>query len=297
MKYPDLLQPFQVSVWDFTVFERISQCNFPCFNLMRRKKKFPSQLEARPLLRTCSSGMTCLVIKSTSALPSQHFLYNGIAVKCNKLFYINKSSHPILWEKETHLFMQEEILQLSSTQAACVLEPLLPGINNNSCALQLRGWLLQTLNIGYIMLQSMYSPRPIDTHFGKTRRTCMSYVKCLSSYYYTSASCANCVVGNICSKTVHRETNTALFRVILLSQELWTIIRDILMVVWVNSPIICPPAHFPLLNVKGPFTNSIHLFACTFPSAERQGAVHRLDTSVHLHISLCWTSRGRSQTR
>ena len=44
MKYPDLLHPFQVSVWDFTGFERISQCNFPCFNLMRRKKKvsFPA---------------------------------------------------------------------------------------------------------------------------------------------------------------------------------------------------------------------------------------------------------------
>jgi len=38
MKYPDLLHPFQDSVWDFTGFERISQCNFPCFCLMRRKK-------------------------------------------------------------------------------------------------------------------------------------------------------------------------------------------------------------------------------------------------------------------
>jgi len=44
MKYPGLLHPFQVSVWDFTGFERISQCNFPCFNLMGRKKKvsFPA---------------------------------------------------------------------------------------------------------------------------------------------------------------------------------------------------------------------------------------------------------------
>lgn len=44
MKYPDLLHPFQDSVWDFTVFEHVSQCNFPCFYLMRRKKKvsFPA---------------------------------------------------------------------------------------------------------------------------------------------------------------------------------------------------------------------------------------------------------------
>ena len=43
---------------------------------------------------------------------------------------------------------------------------------------------------------------------------------------------------------------------------------------------ICPPAHFPLLNVKGPFTSSINLSTCTFPSVERQGAVHRLDTHI-----------------
>jgi hypothetical protein len=59
--------------------------------------------------------------------------------------------------------------------------------------------LLRTLNISYVMLQSMYSPRPIDTHFGKTRRTCLNYEQCLSSYHYTSASCANGFVGNICS--------------------------------------------------------------------------------------------------
>jgi len=44
MKYRDLLHSFQDSVWNFTGFERISQCNFPCFYLMRRKKKvsFPA---------------------------------------------------------------------------------------------------------------------------------------------------------------------------------------------------------------------------------------------------------------
>ena len=91
-------------------------------------------------------------------------------------------------------------------------------------------------------------------------------------------------------KTVPREANTAFFRVIMLSPDLRSVIRDILMVVWVNSPIICLPAHllcltsrgrshvlyshlstwtFPLLNVKGPFTSSILTF-------------------VHLNISQRW---------
>jgi hypothetical protein len=262
--------------------------------------------------------MTCLVIKSISAFPSQHFLYNRIAVKWNKLFYINKSSHPILWGKELHWFMQEEMLQLSSTQAACVPEPLLPGINNHICALQLNGRFLQTLNISYVILQNMYSTRPINTHFGKTQRTCMSYVQCLSPYHYTLSRAPTALSAMFAQKNVTREANTAFFRVIKLSQDLRSLLRDILMVVWVNSPIICPTAHFlcwtsrgrsqdryshlstctfPLLNVKGPFTSSILTSVqMHFSSVESQGAVHKLNTNICLPAHfLCWTSRGRSQ--
>ena len=107
-------------------------------------------------------------------------------------------------------------------------------------------------------------------------------------------------------KTVPREANTAFFRVVMLSQDLRSVLRDIVVVVWVESSslhlhishcwtsrgrsqarYICPPAYsrcrtsrdrsqaryshlstctFPLLNVRGPFTGSILTF-------------------VHLHIS------------
>jgi hypothetical protein len=112
----------------------------------------------------------------------------------------------------------------------------------------------------------------------------------------------------VARKTIPKETNTTFFRVIMLCQDLRSVLYDLLMVVWLNSPIICPPARFPLFNNKGPFTSLIlisvhlhislcwtsrvpsqtrysHLSTCTFPTVECQLAVHKLDTSVHLHIS------------
>jgi hypothetical protein len=226
------------------------------------------------------------------------------------------------------------MLQLSSTQVACVLEPLLSGINNHICVLQLNGWLLRTLNISYVMLQSTETERHISVkHDGPV--WVMYNARLHSTTLLPRAPTALSAI--FAHKIVPREANTAFFRLTMLSQDLRSVLRDILMVVWVNSLIICPPAHFPLMNVKGQFTNStsvhlyifhcwtardrsqtlyicppahfpllnvkgqltssIHLSTFTFPTVEPQGATHTLDTSVHLYISHCWTSRGHSQAR
>ena len=59
---------------------------------------------------------------------------------------------------------------------------------------------------------------------------------------------------------------------------------------------ICRVRVHPLMNVKGPFTSSIHLSTCTFPLLNAK-VPFTSSTPVHLHISHCWKSRGRSQAR
>ena len=78
---------------------------------------------------------------------------------------------------------------------------------------------------------------------------------------------------------------------------------------------ICPPAHFlcwtprchsqaphlstftfPTDERQGAFTSSIHLSTCTFPLLNVK-VPFTSSAPVHLHISHCWKSRGRSQAR
>jgi len=135
------------------------------------------------------------------------------------------------------------MLQLSSTQAACVPEPLLPCNSDHICALQLNGWLLQTWNISYVMLQGTETKRHISLK--QDGPVWVTYNAFLHSTTFLPRA-PTTLWAIFAHKIVPREANTAFFRHIMLSQDLRSVLRDILMVVWVNSLIICQPAHFPL---------------------------------------------------